>query len=148
MKQQKAIAEFVEKIHSGKIKNEISIETPKGIMFDAQIVDISREETSVACSVVKDGGDDPDVTTGSHVRATVSYNLATYNDVSSQSIEGSKIMIDGGVGVGRVTKPGLDQPVGNAAINSVPREMIAKEVREVVDLCDYTGSLNVIISVL
>ena len=125
---------------TGKIKNEISIETPKGIMFDAQIVDINREEASVACSVVKDGGDDPDVTTGSHVRATVSYRLES----GSESIP---IIIDGGVGVGRVTKPGLDQPVGNAAINSVPREMITKEVREVMDLCDYKGSLDVIIEV-
>ena len=47
------------------------------------------------------------------------------------------INIDGGDGVGRVTKPGLDQPVGNAAINHVPREMIEKEVREVCELFGF-----------
>ncbi len=49
--------------------------------------------------------------------------------------------------MGRVTRPGLDQPVGNAAINRVPREMIEKEVREVCELCDYRGALEVIISI-
>lgn len=52
------------------------------------------------------------------------------------------INIDGGDGVGRVTKPGLDQPVGNAAINHVPREMIEKEVREVCELLDLRGHLT------
>lgn len=57
------------------------------------------------------------------------------------------INIDGGDGVGRVTKPGLDQPVGNAAINHVPREMIEKEVREVCELLDFKGTLDITISV-
>ena len=57
------------------------------------------------------------------------------------------IHIDGGKGVGRVTKPGLDQPVGNAAINHVPREMIEKEVQEVCALADFCGVLHITISV-
>ena len=57
------------------------------------------------------------------------------------------ISVDGGYGVGRVTKPGLDQPVGNAAINHVPREMITKEVLEVCHLLDYQGGLQIEISV-
>ena len=57
------------------------------------------------------------------------------------------IRIDGGKGVGRVTKPGLDQPVGNAAINHVPREMIEKEVQEVCALADFSGVLHITISV-
>ena len=57
------------------------------------------------------------------------------------------ICIDGGKGVGRVTKPGLDQPVGNAAINHVPREMIEKEVQEVCALADFSGELHITISV-
>ncbi len=61
-----------------------------------------------------------------------------------QSLEDSPyVQIDGGIGVGRVTKPGLDQPVGNAAINHVPREMITKEVLEVCRLVDYNGGLAV-----
>ena len=57
------------------------------------------------------------------------------------------ICIDGGEGVGRVTKPGLDQQVGNAAINHVPREMIEKEVQEVCALADFSGELHITISV-
>ena len=64
-----------------------------------------------------------------------------------QSAHLQRIVIDGGYGVGRVTKPGLDQPVGNAAINHVPREMIEKEVREVCALTDETADLLVEISV-
>ena len=59
----------------------------------------------------------------------------------------NRIFIEGGKGVGRVTKPGLDQPVGNAAINHVPREMITKEVQEVCTLTDFSGDLDIIISV-
>ena len=54
--------------------------------------------------------------------------------------------IDGGEGVGRVMKPGLDQPVGAAAINSVPRKMIEENVREVCMLVGYDGGIDVTIS--
>ena len=57
------------------------------------------------------------------------------------------IEIDGGIGVGRVTRPGMDQPVGNAAINHVPRQMIEAEVLEVCRMADYKGALKVIISI-
>ncbi|MBP3728185.1 MAG: cobalamin biosynthesis protein CbiD, partial [Pseudobutyrivibrio sp.] len=125
---------------SGKEKLNIEIETPAGIMFNADIVDIKRLESQVSCAVIKDGGDDPDVTTGSHVVATVSM-------VESCDTGDCAITIDGGFGVGRVTLPGLDQPVGNAAINHVPREMIEKEVLQVCKLFDFCGKLSVIISV-
>ena len=55
--------------------------------------------------------------------------------------------IDGGAGVGRVTKPGLDQPVGAAAINSVPRKMIQENAEEILRLTGETGGLSVVISV-
>lgn len=57
---------------TGKIKNEIEIETPKGIRYHAEITDIRRSETAVSCAVIKDGGDDPDITTGAHIVAEVS----------------------------------------------------------------------------
>lgn len=121
---------------TGKTIEKISIETPKGIRFDAEILDCKRAETVTSCCVIKDGGDDPDITTGAHVYAQVSLDDTQCG-----------IWIDGGLGVGRVTKPGLDQPIGNAAINSVPRQMIQKEVAEVAKLCDYQGGLKVIISI-
>lgn len=120
---------------SGKLKNDIMIMTPKQVPFYAKIVEIDRAEKYVSCGVIKDGGDDPDITTGLSICATVSFSG---NHV---------ITIDGGQGVGRVTKPGLDQPVGNAAINHVPREMILKEVQEVCEVLDYRGGLSVVIFV-
>lgn len=157
---------------SGREKNNITIETPKGIPFNADILDIKREENYVSCAVEKDGGDDPDVTTGAYVYARVSFiqdsdvrdgaiireEICLRDDIVSWKedaalqkenidLECGRIFIDGGIGVGRVTRPGLDQPVGNAAINHVPREMIRREVEEVCDVFDYCGKLSVIISV-
>lgn len=130
---------------SGNEKKQITIETPKGILFDAVIVDIARAENMVSCGVVKDGGDDPDITTGAHICAKVGF---AHTDGEQLQERGQPyIDIEGGTGVGRVTKPGLDQPVGNAAINHVPREMIEKEVLEVCRLFDYRGGLDVEISV-
>jgi cobalt-precorrin-5B (C1)-methyltransferase len=122
----------------GQEKKNIEIETPAGVMFNAEIVDINRSEGQVSCAVIKDGGDDPDVTTGAHIVATVTIDEAAPE---------FGVAIDGGVGVGRVTLPGLDQPVGNAAINHVPREMIEKEVTEVCKLLDFNGVVNVVISI-
>ena len=128
---------------SGNPKEEITILTPKGITFTAKILDIDRKENCVSCAVQKDGGDDPDITTGALIYATVSLAKADAAKADGQA----QIIIDGGAGVGRVTKPGLDQPVGNAAINHVPREMITNEVLEVCRLFDYRGRLSVVISV-
>ena len=126
---------------TGRKKEKIDIITPKGITFHASIVDILRGERAVQCAVIKDGGDDPDITTGAHVVAKVSFL-----EGQEAGTEG-RILIDGGIGVGRVTKPGLDQPVGNAAINHVPREMIEREMREVCHVLDYHKDLAVEISV-
>lgn len=125
---------------TGRRKNCIHIMTPKGIDFSAEILDIQRGETEVRCAVQKDGGDDPDVTSGAKINATVTI-------IQESCPQGPVLRIDGGIGVGRVTMPGLDQPVGNAAINHVPREMIAKEVGEVCAFCDFTGILGIEISV-
>lgn len=122
---------------SGKVKKNIEIETPAGKMFDAEIVDIRIDEMSASCAVIKDGGDDPDITTGAHICAYVEA-IHNFED---------RIDIEGGNGVGTVTRPGLDQPVGNAAINSIPRQMILKEVYEVKQLLDFHHTLKVIISV-
>lgn len=133
---------------TGKLKSEITIETPKGIPYTAQLVDICRKENEVSCAVEKDGGDDPDITTGMLIYAKVSYGeeISECTDMEKGE-QKAQIKIDGGAGVGRVTKSGLDQPVGNAAINHVPREMIEKEVMQICQLADYKGSLQIEISV-
>ena len=120
---------------TGKRKEQIRINTPKGITLDLDVQQISMEDDVVSCAIEKDGGDDPDVTKGSLVFAQVTRT------------ETPGIIIDGGHGVGRVTKRGLDQPVGAAAINSVPRQMIRENLEEVCHLTDYHGGLSVVISV-
>ena len=120
---------------TGKSKESIQIDTPKGIILNLDVLQISMEDDVVSCAIEKDGGDDPDVTKGSLVFAQV-----TRTDKPG-------ITIDGGQGVGRVTKRGLDQPVGAAAINSVPRQMIRENLEEVCRLTDYHGGLSVVISV-
>ena len=132
---------------TGKRKTEITIETPKGIPYTAKLADIKRSEKTVSCAVEKDGGDDPDITTGALIYATVSYGQDIEGKTAEKESGEKRIEIDSGIGVGRVTKPGLDQPVGNAAINHVPREMIEREVLQVCQLVDYKGSLKVEISV-
>ena len=120
---------------TGKRKNTISLVTPKGIPLSLQVEDIRMEEDFVSCAIRKDSGDDPDVTNGTLVYARVSRRGTP------------EITIDGGFGVGRVTKKGLDQPVGNAAINSVPRKMIRENLEEVLSLTDADCGLDVLISV-
>ena len=135
---------------SGSTVDKVRIITPSGEPFDAQIIEISKTLSSVRCAVRKDGGDDPDVTTGALIFAEVSFRESEYRDAeASENRRGpeDRIHIDGGEGVGRVTRPGLDQPPGNAAINSVPRSMIKAEVSEVMDAYDFDGELDVVISV-
>ena len=141
---------------TGREKTEITIETPKGILYTAQIRNICRKEQEVSCAVEKDGGDDPDITTGALICAKVSFAEITDRKAREEpgrkngtghAPEQAQVVIDGGIGVGRVTKPGLDQPVGNAAINHVPREMIEREVLQVCQVLDYRGILSVEISV-
>ena len=113
---------------------QIRLITPKGIPLELPILEIKRDRDSVSCAVRKDSGDDPDITNG----------ILIYAAVTRKSEPG--ITIDGGEGIGRVTKQGLDQPVGAAAINSVPRKMIAENVEEVCRLFDYREGLSVLIS--
>ncbi|MGE4214409.1 MAG: cobalt-precorrin-5B (C(1))-methyltransferase CbiD [Anaerotignaceae bacterium] len=119
---------------TGKTVEQINIPTPKGIEVWADVTEIEILPHKVSCAIVKDGGDDIDATHGLKIFATV---RRTENG----------IIIDGGTGVGRVTKKGLNQPVGNAAINSVPRKMIEGEVLKVCQSYGYKKGIEVIISV-
>ena len=114
--------------------NNISIVTLKGIKIDIEILDIDKKDDYVSCAVKKDSGDDPDVTNGILIYAKVSKNNT------------KEIFIDGGIGIGRVTKPGLDQSVGFAAINSTPRKTIKEEVQKIIDETHFPNGLDVIIS--
>lgn len=102
---------------------QVRLLTPKGIELFLDIEHISRGETGVRCGVQKYAGDDPDVTDGIYVYAV------------AERTKEPGVHIEGGIGVGRVTRPGLDQPVGEAAINRVPRQMIMEEVGRVLQEC-------------
>ena len=102
---------------TGKTLSKTSILTPAGITYYADIEDICRNGGSVSCAVRKDSGDDPDITNG----------ILIYAEVSIAEDTEVKVEIMGGKGIGTVTKPGLDRPVGSPAINSTPLTMITAD---------------------
>ncbi len=130
---------------AGIWKEEEEILTPKGIRVKAKIVSCHMEDGYAVCSVKKDAGDDYDVTDGLFITASVMF-LKPEEDGGPCKAAG-RIIIEGGPGVGRVTKAGLDQPVGASAINSVPRAMISAAVREVLEECGHAGDVKIVISV-
>ena len=119
-------------LQTGQPVSQVRIVTPSGVPLTLDVLDPVLGVDSASCAIRKDGGDDPDATSGLLIYATV------------RPIP-QGIRIDGGPGVGRVTKPGLDQPVGAAAINHVPRQMIEAAVAEA--LQGASGGMEVIISV-
>ena len=136
---------------SGETLSEVELDTPKGITLTLQLHDITRGETYVSCAVQKDAGDDPDTTNGIlvYVKAEKFSISAAEQAGQQQKAEKSRpqIILDGGIGVGRVTKPGLSQNVGEAAINPVPRAMILREAEEAAQEYDYEGGLKLTVSV-
>ncbi len=123
-----------EMLLTGKVVERLDMDTPKGIRLNLDILNPEIGVDYARCAVQKDSGDDPDITNGILIYATARKTAVGIN-------------IDGGEGVGRVTKPGLDQPVGAAAINSVPRQMIAEQVRSACARCGYNGGMDIIISI-
>ena len=123
-----------EAVLSGRPVDRVTIATPKGITLELPVEDLSFDSTHARCAVRKDGGDDIDATHGTLV----------YSDVT---LTESGVDIDGGKGVGRVTRRGLDQPPGNAAINRVPRAMIREALEDVASSFSYGGGFSAVISV-
>lgn len=118
-------------------EESVTLLTPKGKLLALPARILKKEEGLVCCGVRKDAGDDADVTDGLMICA----------EVSCGGEGAAGFTVDGGEGVGRVTRPGLDQPVGAAAINSVPRRMIEEALRETAEQAGYTGALRAVIRV-
>jgi cobalt-precorrin-5B (C1)-methyltransferase len=108
----------VQMLVTGKPLTSIAIDTPAGIRLDLPVGDCYCDATLTKCSVVKDGGDDPDVTNGLKICAEACYT------------GGTGITVAAGEGIGTVTQPGLKVPPGRPAINPVPMQMIVKEATE------------------
>lgn len=113
----------MEMLLTGKLQSKVEIELPQKQKIKLDILEVQWEKeedlpypNAVTCAVRKDSGDDPDVTNGILIFSRVSWR------------QESGIEILGGIGVGRVTRKGLNQPIGEAAINKVPRSMIEREV--------------------
>jgi cobalt-precorrin-5B (C1)-methyltransferase len=123
---------------SSQIFNSIDVFLPKGKIVTLKIAwtKFNQDNQSVTCAVIKDGGDDPDVTHGAEICSTVSL---TNNN--------GQIEIDGGIGVGRVTRPGLGLEIGCAAINPVPKKMIEDTVFDSAKSLLSQNGIKVIISV-
>lgn len=124
-----------EALLAGAFPASVIVGTPAGIDVELDVERPEKDGSWACCAVRKDGGDDPDVTDGALVFSKVSLS------------EQPGVRIDGGVGVGRVTRPGLDQPIGAAAINSVPRAMIASQVEQAARAHGYSGGMDVEISI-
>ena len=119
---------------TGSAVDMVTLDTPSGVRLALDVLDIRFDSEQARCAVRKDSGDDPDITNG-----TLVYSTVEKTDVG--------LFIDGGEGVGRVTRPGLDQPVGAAAINAVPRRMIREQALLACRESGYTGGLRITISI-
>ena len=120
---------------TGERVDSVRIDTPKGITLNLEPLQVELAENYVSCAIRKDSGDDPDDTNGILVFAKV-----------ERAVEPG-VHIEGGVGVGKVTKPGLACAVGGPAINPTPRCMITSEVSSVMEQTGYTDGLMVTISI-
>ena len=125
----------VEMLLENRQAGQVQLMTPKGILLELDILHAEQGEGWSSCAVKKDGGDDPDATNG----------LEIYVKAEKKDFPG--IVLEGGEGVGRVTKKGLEQPVGSPAINKVPRKMILKEAEEICSRTGYKGGLLLTVSV-
>ncbi|MCP4715687.1 MAG: cobalt-precorrin-5B (C(1))-methyltransferase, partial [Deltaproteobacteria bacterium] len=103
----------------GRRPEHVTLQLPAGLEAVLPVCAISQDDASAACEVIKDGGDDPDVTNGAAIQAQVSLR------------SDERIAIHGGAGVGLVTRPGLAVAPGEPAINPVPRMMIKTALQEI-----------------
>lgn len=117
----------------GERPGQASLTTPKGILVTAEALELETGPDWARCAVQKDAGDDMDVTDGILIYALVRRRPGP-------------VSIDGGEGVGRVTKPGLDQPLGAAAINRGPRQMILAQAEQVLEQAGLEEGLEIVIS--
>jgi len=115
---------------------QVTVSLPKGRTAMLRIAWTRIDSGKATCAAIKDGGDDPDATHGAEICSTVSFSDNT-----------GQIIVDGGKGVGRVTKPGLGLEMGRAAINPTPMKMLEQAVREVANDQLRKHGVNVVISV-
>lgn len=123
----------------------VEIPFPDGRRVHFKLSECRRQDQGTGPSgyaaVIKDAGDDPDVTNGAAIVATVRFSRLTERKRSEA------IVIVGGEGVGTVTKPGLAVPIGEPAINPVPQQMIREAVGEALSDCRSGTTLRLIVEI-
>ncbi len=120
----------------------VAITLPRGEVVSFRLHRVELDRESAVCSVIKDAGDDPDITNGAEVQVRL-----TLTPSLSRADRANDIVIEGGIGIGRVTKPGLAVPVGEWAINPVPRRMIEAALNEVYPSSDSRFTIRAEISI-
>lgn len=142
----------------GAESHAVTLRTPKGMTVSVPVYLLEADADRVSYKVVKDSGDDPDVTNGTDVCVTVAYAKQRVREQTDgrEGFDGSQdrtcafisesfpfLTLDGGIGIGRVTKEGLEQTVGQAAINRVPRQMIFAAVGDVCEKANVCEPLHI-----
>ncbi len=122
-------------IIDGKIPEKVSIITNKGIKITVPVEGGELEGRKAWCSITKDAGDDADLTNGKAIVSTV------------ELTETPGVEIDGGKGIGRITRQGMELPVGSAAIYPGPQASITFAVSQVLNECGYPGGAKVVVSI-
>ncbi|HSC70272.1 MAG TPA: cobalt-precorrin-5B (C(1))-methyltransferase CbiD, partial [Candidatus Methylomirabilis sp.] len=120
-----------------KMVDEVEINLPAGWPAVFRLHGQRLVGNTASCYVIKDAGDDPDVTNGAEIHVSIAVEFFTSH----------RIVLQGGDGVGRVTKPGLAVPVGEWAINPVPRQMILEGVKEVLAVRCIPATFTVTVSI-
>ena len=126
-----------EMLRDQRVVETVEITLPTGDTVSFSLRGQTIRDGSASCYVVKDAGDDPDVTHGAEIHARVAVEFFAPH----------RIRLEGGAGIGRVTKPGLAVPVGEWAINPVPRRMILEGVKEVFAMRCLPATLTVTLSI-
>ncbi|WP_238297701.1 cobalt-precorrin-5B (C(1))-methyltransferase CbiD [Eubacterium sp. MSJ-33] len=130
----------------------VTLRTPKGMTVSVPVYLLESDSRKASYKVVKDSGDDPDVTNGTDVCVTVEFVKQRVCEQKDGSQDRScaftsesfpYLTLDGGIGIGRVTKEGLEQAVGQAAINRVPRQMIFAAVGDVCEKANVCEPLHI-----
>ncbi len=124
----------VQMLLTGKKVTAVELMTPKGIDLNLEVEDINLQPEKVSCAIRKDSGDDPDITDGILIYAQAEKTEAG-------------LELCGGLGIGRVTKPGLACAPGGPAINPTPRRMILTEIKKEVQQYGYQGGLRLTLSI-
>ncbi|MDO5349115.1 MAG: cobalt-precorrin-5B (C(1))-methyltransferase CbiD [Lachnospiraceae bacterium] len=138
-------------LFEGEELNQVNLITPKGTELRIQIAEAESGAGFAQCGVIKDSGDDPDITNGAMVTVRISRQaeeeIRTDGKWYLDEQKDFSLFLRGGAGIGMVTRAGLSCPPGMWAINPVPRKMIFQQVAAVCRRCKVTGPVYITIEI-